>query len=128
MASRGVDDTANDSSTKLACTRAVLQSVTTLQRACSAERSEGMLVALGAQITISEFVAGRTAHRLESACKWLEDWCRKAEPGACSPSSLGAYGVLRPIALTRWLVVTQKSFCVPCVSYRFVPWLLRHSL
>ena len=77
-----------DSRTKIACTRSVMQAVATLQRACSVERSNGMLVALGAQITISEFVAGRTAQRLEAACKWLEDWCVKASMGVCSPSAL----------------------------------------
>ena len=67
---------------------AVLQSITTLQRACSAERSEAMLVALGAQITLQEFVAGRTALRLRKACSWLRGWCAKAEAGICSPASL----------------------------------------
>lgn len=46
--------------------------------------SQGMLVALGAQITILEFVAGRTARRLEAACEWLQDWIWKAEQGPCS--------------------------------------------
>ena len=73
--------------TAIACVHSVLESVVTLKRACSAERSEGMLVALGAQITISEFVAGRTAQRLTKACNWLENWCRRAEPGLCSPAS-----------------------------------------
>ena len=56
--------------------------------ACSAERSEAMLVALGAQITLQEFVAGRTALRLRKACSWLRGWCAKAEAGICSPASL----------------------------------------
>ena len=84
----GGDRGGGDRGGAVACRRSMLESVTTLQRACSAERSEGMLVALGAQITISEFVAGRTAQRLEKACGWLEDWCRRAEPGACSPAAL----------------------------------------
>ena len=67
---------------------ALRQSITTLQRACSAERSEGMLVALGAQITLQEFVAGRTARRLRKATSWLKGWCDQAEGGLCSPSSV----------------------------------------
>ena len=67
---------------------AVVASTSTLQRACTAERSEAMLVALGAQITLQEFVAGRTALRLRKACTWLQDWCDKAEGGFCSPRSL----------------------------------------
>jgi len=70
------------------CVDSVLGSVGTLKRACSAERSEGMLVALGAQITLSEFVAGRTAQRLSAACRWLQDWCERAAQGPCSPPCL----------------------------------------
>ena len=53
----------------------------------SCERSEGMLVALGAQITISEFVAGRTAQRLVRACDWLNEWCEKASARPLHTSS-----------------------------------------
>ena len=73
---------------KLACQSAVLASISPLQLACKAVHSEGMLVALGAQITLSELVAGRTAHRLRKACLWLRGWCERAEAGPCSPSSL----------------------------------------
>ena len=78
----------------------LVESVVRLRTACSAERSEGMLVALGAQITISELVAGRVAARLEKACHWLYDWCVRAGANGsghlCSPS---AYVFL----LTSWL-------------------------
>ena len=59
-----------------------------LRAACVApSRTDGMLVALGAQITISELVAGRTAQRLTRACDWLDDWCARASAGGpCSPA------------------------------------------
>ena len=76
-------------STAVACRTSVLASANTLRNAVSSTAcSEGMLVALGAQITISELVAGRTAQRLERACTWLADWCRKAEPGWCDPRAM----------------------------------------
>ena len=62
----------------------VTESVSVLKSACSLECSQGMLVALGAQITISEFVAGKTTRRLENACRWLEDWIWNANQGPCS--------------------------------------------
>ena len=76
------------SGTTLACLHSVRASVASLRRVAHAEMSDGMLVAFGAQITLSEFVAGATAQRLRAACKWLADWCRKAEGGVCSPKSL----------------------------------------
>ena len=66
----------------------MLASVSTLRRICTAERSQGMLVALGAQITIGEFVTGRTAQRLSAACRWLHEWCENARSGPCSPRTL----------------------------------------
>lgn len=66
----------------------MLASVSTLRRICTTERSQGMLVALGAQITIGEFVTGRTAQRLSAACRWLHEWCENARSGPCSPRSL----------------------------------------
>lgn len=44
----------------------------------SARESPDMLVALGAQIALSEFVAGRTTTRLHAACETLEAWLRDA--------------------------------------------------
>ena len=74
---------------ELAFVRSIVHSVTPLRRVCSdVGCSGGMLVALGAHITISEFIAGRTAERLGKACRWLEDWCHRAEPGPCSPAAL----------------------------------------
>ena len=66
----------------------MLASVSTLRRICTTERSQGMLVALGAQITIGEFVTGRTAQRLSAACRWLHEWCENARSGPCSPRTL----------------------------------------
>ena len=100
---------AEDERRVTACVDSLLESVVMLQRACSAERSEGMLVALGAQITISEFVAGRTAQRLSAACRWLRSWCESASRGACYPPCF-------VFLLTSWLEAKEvdgNSECVP---------------
>ena len=83
----GPATTAGEASWALASVRSVRESIVTLRHACCEERSEGSLVALGAMIALSEFVAGGVAARLKHACAWLGEWCKRAEPGPCSPSA-----------------------------------------
>jgi hypothetical protein len=98
-------DGANAASSALTQSESVRASVVTLKRACTAERSGGMLVALGAQITLSDFVAGATGARLRGACHWLADWCERAQPGVCSPPSF-------VFLLTSWLEARKVDGCV----------------
>ena len=46
--------------------------------------SDDMLVALGAQIALGEFVAGRTTLRLQSACSRLAEWLEEAQRPSCT--------------------------------------------
>lgn len=45
--------------------------------------SQDLLVALGAKITLNEFVAGRTTARLSNACQQLADWLLQAQRPWC---------------------------------------------
>jgi len=46
--------------------------------------SQDLLVALGAKITLNEFVAGRTTARLSNACQQLAHWLLQAQRPRCS--------------------------------------------
>jgi hypothetical protein len=84
--------TSSRTSTDLTVLRtALLESVAELRDACKADAPAGILVALGAQIVLVDFVSGRTARRLEAACDTLKAWLNRAETAGCGgPSISGA--------------------------------------